>query len=271
MIDDRLLRVELILNNESRIYENLEIQVSGSKTNNTIQNEFTVKITNLKRDVRESILTQSALGTRQIVKPIIRIFAGRRSYGYSLIFEGDIRKATISQPPDISLTIGALTGNALKIDTTSRTAGALILLSSISEQVAQKLGKQLIFEAQDKQISNYTYTGASLRELENLEESGGVNTFIDNFQLIIKDINKPLRGNTIVVNKNSGMVGIPEITERGVRVKILFSPNAKIGGMLELESELNPAADGRYDIYKTTYDLMNRGQNFYITVEAARI
>ena len=56
MINNRLLKVEIELNNTLRVYENLAITVEGVKEDSQKQNEFNITITNISREIREAIL-----------------------------------------------------------------------------------------------------------------------------------------------------------------------------------------------------------------------
>ena len=56
MINNRLLKVEIELNNTLRVYENLAITVEGVKEDSQKQNEFNITITNVSREIREAIL-----------------------------------------------------------------------------------------------------------------------------------------------------------------------------------------------------------------------
>lgn len=268
MIDKRLLKIGVQVGNDIRYYEDLDISASGSKVTNEIPNEFTIKITNLQKSVRDRILTESNILNRGLSKKKIYIYAGRESYGYSLIFSGDIRQVSISQPPDISLSITTYTGDASKMEAVSQSSDTeMTALSQLSQNVAEQLEKQLVFEATDKQIGSFAYTGSKLGLVSKLASSGGVNAYIDDETLVVKDSDKPLKGGAFDISADSGMIGIPTVSERGVSVKIMFNPNIRLGGSFYLRSELNPSINGAYIISKITYDLQNRNQNFYCTIE----
>ena len=80
---------------------------------------------------------------------------------------------------------------------------------------ADDAGVGLEFEATDKNISNYAFTGGALKQVNQLSEAGGVNAFIDDEVLVVKDINKPRKNHSRLLTKDTGMIGIPEITEQG--------------------------------------------------------
>jgi len=130
---------------------------------------------------------------------------------------------------------------------------------------------QLVFEATDKNIGNYSYTGSTLKQVDKLASSGQVDTFIDDDKLIVKDSKNPLQNVIEIVNMDTGMIGIPEITQQGIKVKYLYNNRSRVGGRIRVKSTLNPAANGDYIIYKLSFDLSNRDQPFYLTAEAKRM
>lgn len=270
MLDQRLLRVAIQVGTNIKYYEDIKIEASGVKYNNEIANEGTIKLTNLDKDTREYILTETTPYKTGSTNQKIIIYAGRESKGYSVVFVGDIFRATISQPPDITLTIRCMTGFANQSNIISVAQGKTSLISKIARDIATSLKLKLSFQATDKNISNYTYNGSAIHQITMLSEIGGINAYIDDDKLIVKDYNKPLSGVIKVVNKDTGMVGIPEITEYGVKVKYLYDEDSSIGGEIKIESELNPAANGNYVIYKLSFDLSNRSTQFYYTAECNR-
>ncbi len=66
------------------------------------------------------------------------------------------------------------------------------------------------------------------------------------------------------------MIGIPEITVWGVKVKYLLDSVSKLGGAIQVKSIENPAANGTYTIYQLGFEITNRDQPFYWIAEAMR-
>ena len=270
MLDKRLLRIAIQIGGQVKYYEDLKIEVSGSKYNNAIANEATVKITNIDRKTRDYILTETTPFRTGAINQKIIVYAGRESIGYSVVFIGDIFRATVSQPPDIGLTIKCMTGFASQSNIIANTQGKESPLKTISKSVADSLGLQLVFEATNKKIANYNYTGSAFQQVNNLSQIGGVNAFIDDDKLIVKNYNEPIIGGIKIIKEETGMIGIPEITEYGVKVKFLWDASTSIGQAIQVESKLNPAVNGNYTIYKLTFDLANRDTQFYYVAEATR-
>jgi len=253
-----------------KFYEGLNITASGTKYANANQNECEVKITNVDKATRDYLLTEtSPINDNRTPKKLI-VQAGRKSTGVSTLYEGDITSAVGSQPPDIIVCIKAKTADFQKGNIVGRSAKGKTPLSNIAKNVAADLGLKLDFQATEKQISNYSHSGAALKQVDRLGTTGAVSAYINNGTLVVKDINVPLKGRTRVLNIDTGMIGIPEFTEQGIKVKMLFDNQTDLGYGLEITSIMNPAANGLYVVYKLGYEVANRDTPFYLLAEATR-
>lgn len=269
-LDPRLLRVGFEIGGQLKLYDDLAITASGTKYANANQNECELKITNLDKETRDYLLTESSPFNKNKTRKILTVEAGRVSTGYSLVFVGDITSAVGSQPPDITLTLKAATSDFSKGKIIASSQPGIAPLRNIAARVAKDLGLSLNFQAKPKQISNYSFTGSALKQVEQLGAMGRVNAYIDDAALIVKDFNAPLAARTRVLSLDTGMVGIPEFTEQGVKVKMLFDNQTVLGGGLDITSKLNPAVDGVYTVFKLGFELASRDTPFYYIAEATR-
>ena len=270
-LDPRLLRVDIEINGNIKSYDqNFYISASGTKYANSLQNECEVKIGNVDSDTQNYILSATSPFNNNKTPKKVTVYAGRKSYGLFKIFSGNVVKATPSQPPDIFITLKCLTGNYAKGKIINRAGNALLSLSGLSKQVANSLGLSLEFQATEKQISNYTFSGASLKEIDKISEIGEVNAYIDNDQLIVKNSIDRLNNSITIVSPERGLVGISESTERGIKVKYMLDNQTRVGGGLQLNSKLYPALNGNYVIYKLGFDISSREVPFYWIAEGLR-
>lgn len=271
LVDLRRVRVGIELDGRIAYYEGLNIRASGTKYANPLQNECSVTVTGLSMATRDRILTDSSPFAKSKTPRRLIIDAGRESYGFFRVFVGDITSAEPAPPPDVALTIKAKTENAQSMAVASVSAGALSRLSSISEQVAKQLGVGLRFEAQEKNIANWSFTGAAIRLVNRLAEMGGVSAFIDDDLLIVKDRAKALRGDMRILSLDSGLVGIPKASEKGVDVEFLIDQEAKLGGTLRLDSKMNKALNGDYRIDQLNFDISTHDDAFFYQAQCSRL
>jgi hypothetical protein len=270
-LDPRLLRVDIEINGNIKSYDqSFYVSATGTKYANSLQNECEVKIGNVDSDTQNYILSATSPFNKNKTPKNITVYAGRKSYGVFKIFSGNVVKAIPSQPPDIFITLKCLTGNYAKGNITKRAGNAKLSLAALSKQVATTLGLNLAFQATDKQIGNYTFSGAALKEIDKISQIGNVSAYIDNEQLIVKNFTSALANVITIVNSETGMVGIPESTEQGIKVKYLLNKETRLGGGLQVTSTLYPALNGNYVIYKLGFDISSREVPFYWIAEGLR-
>lgn len=269
-IDPRIIRIGIEVNGVLKTYDDLFVVASGTKFANANQNECEVKIANLDKATRDYLLTETSPFNRNRTRKLLRVEAGRRSTGVSLVYQGDITNATGSQPPDIMLTLKSATGSYLNGNIVAKSSAGLTPLRSLAQSIATDLGLSLVFEAKDKQIANYSFTGGALKQVNQLGAMGRVNAYVDDSRLVVKEYNAPLAGRTRVLNLDTGMIGIPEFTEQGIKVKMLYDNQTTLGSGLDIRSIQNPAINGVYTVSKLGFELANRDTPFYYIAEATR-
>lgn len=271
LLDLRRVRVGIEINGQINWYEGLKVKATGTKYANPTQNDCTVVITNLKRQTRDYLVTEASPFNSNPTPKRLILEAGRVSTGVSQIFIGDIVSAEPSEPPDIELTIVAKTANASKGKLTAKSGDANSKLSTIAKSIADDIGVDLDFQATDKNIGNYTHSGPELKQVELLQQAGGVSAYIDDKKLVVKDAKLALNAKMRVLNKNSGMVGVPKPTEKGLKVIYLIDKDSIIGGGLRLQSQINPAANGDYVITQLAFDITTHDTPFFYTALATRL
>lgn len=271
MLDLRRIRIGIEIDGQIRYYEGLRVKVSGTKYASPLKNDCTVAITGLSLATRDYILTEaSPFNDNRTPKRLI-VEVGRVSTGTFRLFLGDIESAEPSAPPDIEVTIKATTQAAAGGKLVAKSGAAQTPLSSLARSVADDLGLTLDFQAEDKNIGNFTHTGAALQQVERLQEAGGVSAYIDDDRLVVKDAAAALSGRMRILNKDSGLIGVPKATEKGVKATFLIDPETAIGGGLRIESRLNVALNGDYVINQLAFDAQSHADPFSYTALATRL
>lgn len=271
-IDPRIVRVTINVDGDTRTYNTgLWIKSTGCKFANALQNEANVEIANLTKADRDWLLTATSPFNKNHTSKMLTLEAGRQSYGTSKIYSGNITTCEPSQPPDIILKFKCKTAQFNKGKIVASDQPASTPLSQIAQQVASDNGLSLNFQATDKQISNYSFSGAALKQVDYLGTAGDVNAYVDDDQLIILDSAKALTGEVRVLDVNSGMVGIPQLTEHGIKVTYMLDNQSKCGGGLQVKSIIYPTLSGSYKIYKLGWDISSRDNAFYWIAESKRL
>ncbi len=131
--------------------------------------------------------------------------------------------------------------------------------------------------------------GMSRARLRNLATSLDAGWSIQNGKVVVTDNTGYREGEAVVINVNTGLIGIPEQTDGGIRVRCLLNSRIRIGGLVKLNNkeitqlmQQNPDAaplkfnqwaglqynaplspDGIYRAFSVEYEGDTRGQPWY--------
>lgn len=95
--------------------------------------------------------------------------------------------------------------------------------------------------------------GMSRDELRAQSSAAGLTYSIQNGKLVFLPLNGFKPGEAVVLNAQTGMIGWPEQTDAGIRVKCLINPQLEIGAKLQLDNKSilqalqNPSLQGQLD------------------------
>lgn len=268
--DLRRIRFGIEISGRINWYEGLRVRAGGTKFANAQQNECTLTVSGLSMSTRDHLLTEtSPFNSNRTPKRLI-IEVGRVSTALFRIFIGDIVSAEPSAPPDVDVIIKAKTQSAQAGNVVAIASGPISKLSAISQRVADEIGLGLDFQALDKNISNFSYTGAALKMVNLLQDSGGVRAFIDDETLIVKNYGSALAGRIRILGADTGMVGIPKATEKGLDVTFLIDSESLLGGMIRLDSKMNKSLNGDYVIDQLKFDVASHEDPFFYSATCSR-
>jgi hypothetical protein len=275
--DDRIVKlvfkigdVEIVVDSSIDPKNPPYIMATGTKFVDVTQNECNVQIGNLSRDLRNSLATNLTPFDYNQARKSMQVWAGRVSTGLFLRYEGDIVTAVPSQPPDIIMNIRSRTMQFFKNDLVSQSYAVTAPLSQVASDIAKKLGINLQFEATDRNIANYAYTGTLGGQVQRLQQLGAIDAYVDDNTLVCKNKGTPLKNSAHVLSADTGLIGQVEPTEYGIRVRCLLSQGVKLGGTLSLTSVQNPSISGDYTIYRTGFEIATRDTPFYDVIEATK-
>ena len=272
MIDQRIVKLGIQVGDNIKFYEGLSIRAKGTKFTSPNAGQCSITILNLNSETREYLMrVANPFNTSNDKKSVI-LEVGRESTCASILYIGDIFRVFPTEKPDLGLELRCITGNFNKGKLVSRSGQALSKLSSIAAGVAIDNDLGLSFEVPDRNIANYNFTGSADAQIKKLSELSESDVYVDNSILYVKPTGKPKTGATVrVLNKSTGMIGVPKGTENGVKVSMLFDSVSQIGSKLSLTSEINPVLNGDYVIYKLEFDITSSEGPFYLSAEANRI
>lgn len=271
-IDPRIVRLGIVIDGNINWYEGLSIEIKGIKVSESIMGQCEISILNLRRDVREYILqeTNPFLNRGKQISVIAEV--GRVSYGTTTLYQGDVFRSDPTPRPDMGVRLICIQGFFNKAKIVSLGAKEISKLSTIASWVAESNGYSLAFEIPDKNIGRYSFTGSSQAAILQLEAlcGSGVNVYVDNSTLHVKNTGTPSKGYPVrILDKYSGLLKAGG-TEFGCKIEMLFDNVTRVGGRIDLTSELNPSLNGSYVVRRLGFHITSRDVPFYYTAECDR-
>lgn len=272
--DPRILSVELEFEDQSLVYKGpMGISVQGSKSVSSMQNSATITISNLTKEHRDYILAncnQNLAANYKVRR--VRVKVGRESFGDWQMFMGDIVSANITQPPDIKVVLKCLTNAVDRTQWWAFSNTGAVTLEKLVQETAGVMGLSYRIDSRvDKGmvIPHFTFNGPAAAMIVRLSELANLRVYCDDDTIVVTNWDAGLSNTIVDVNANTGMIGIPEFTEYGVKVRTLVDRNIVLGGAIRLRSEMIPVMDGDYVITRIDYDMTTRDTAFYYDVWAS--
>lgn len=271
--DPRLIKVTLTIENEQFIFDQrLYIRAIGEKFSAPNLGTGEIRIDNIRKNVRDFLISKTSLYTANASLPTpaaVQLDVGRASYGTFTLLRSQVIAGQPTQPPDIGVIFKTMSGVVNLVSTASIIMPSSSMLSAIASQVASSNGWALDFEATDKPINNYSYVGAQGKQMQKLQEMGNVDVILDNNTLVVKNSGTPRKGSVPLISPQTGLIGIPYLTDRGVSCRTLINNEVRIGGSLDLQSEVNPSVNGVWkNISRLGFDIASWETPFYWDIEA---
>lgn len=285
-MDKRICYVQIQTPSGDKEIHNIGIKGRITRKMSETGSTCKISIANLAREDVEYLTTYTSPYIDQSKRKRINVFAGYESTGVGQIFSGDIYSALPEGMPDTWLNIEAKTEyyNQQNIITFQHSN---ISAKNIAQNIASELNCDLVWRSKtEKLIDSFNFAGAKAKLIDRLNKVAFIRAFIDNNTLYVIDANeqppqeetpkeykgsaRKTAGTIKYISEESGMIGIPQPDEQGVKVKVLLDPTVKIGDWFKLESKLLPIVNGLYQVYEMTYDFATREPQYYIEIRGKR-
>lgn len=285
-MDKRICYVQIQTPYGDKEIHNIAIKGRITRKMSETGSECKISIANLAREDVEYLTTYVSPYVDQSKRKKINVFAGYESTGVGMIFAGDIYSALPEGLPDTWLNIEAKTNyfEQQNIITYSQESAPV---KDIATNLASQLGYELSWQSKSQKIIDaFNFNGAKAKLLNKLNQLDNFRAFIDNNILycIDKDEEPPEenetpqtysgkprnnqkeRGTVKIINGDTGLIGLPQPDEYGVKIKVLLDPSVAIGDWFKLESQRLPIVNGFYQVYEMTYDFATREPQYYLEI-----
>lgn len=187
----------------------------------------------------------------------INIYAGDDYNGYNQIYAGTITRASadFNSAPDVKFNIesqigffGAVTAQGQNVVNGTQQA------SSFIQMQAQKIGFTFKNEGVTGTIKNAVFEGSPIEQARQCAKQIGAELILDDENMILVTNGASRKGNAVLLNSASGLLGYPTMTQNGIEIRAIFNPNFRFAGLIKLETT-TPKCSGTWRIIKMTHTL----------------
>lgn len=175
----------------------------------------------------------------------VTVQAGDAVSGMATVFQGTITSADANYgPPEASLVVRAYLGQYISVAPAASlsyrgTADAATIMGNI----AQKMGLTLENSGVNVKLSNPYFSGSLFDQAKSCARAGNFYAVLDgkNNVLAIWPKGQNRNGSVLTISPQSGLVGYPEFTLKGVVFTAVWNPNIIFGRAVKLISSLQAA------------------------------
>lgn len=240
----------------TKIIEGLACDVAIQKPGLPEKNSASVKIWGLKYEDMAQ-LTMLAFKPLESQHNLISIKAGVRGQNLALVFAGEITSAfaNFNTAPDECMEFEADSGSyPHQIATPTTTVSGEAAADKLFAQFASEAGYTYKNEGVTASVQNAWFPGAPIDKVSKLARDIGCELLIDDGTIVVMPAGQARAGNTVLLTKDTGMIGYPTFNQDGIICKCLFNPDLQYGGLIKVES-IVPKASGVWKITKLNHSL----------------
>ncbi len=267
--DGRLLKLTISIDGSSDVFvfdQNYYITATGTKFTNGNFGEFAVRLDNISKSTRDLIINKTSLWNLNKKVANVLLEVGRASYGTFQVLQGQCIAITPTQPPDIGLMFNSLANIGAAGIINGYTASPVATLQAIAQSIATANQLNLEWHVSPENntvVGNYHFTGSVATQVRKLQDLGSIKAYVDPPNLVVTDYYGARGSNVVQVNAQTGMIGVPQLTASGARVKQLIQNDVLIGSSVKVQSQINPGANGTYWLNKLAFEVSSWDTPFY--------
>lgn len=127
-------------------------------------------------------------------------------------------------------------------------------VAGMMQNLAKTMGYKFKNTGVTTKLADPYYSGTPWQQAAQIAKDAGIEWFVDNGTLFIRDPTKPLAGGPVLISPETGMIGYPAFNAAQVVVSALYNPNVQFGGEIIIESSL-AGANGTWIVQDLTYQL----------------
>lgn len=235
-----------------------------------------IRVFGLRNDVMNQLTTIGAVNAAIKAKNAILVAAGDDESGLDTVFNGTILDAwaDYNSQPDVAFNIIAYAGLAAAVKPVGATSykGATDVAAILQDIAQNEMGFTLENNGVAVKLSNPYLSGTALQKVRQVCAAANINWEIEGSTLVIWPGDSARQGTVPLVSPDTGMVGYPALSSKGMTVKMMFNPKIKLGQDIEIKSSILMAC-GIWRTYSTAHNLSCEmdGGPWFTTVETYNV
>lgn len=172
----------------------------------------------------------------------VSLQAGYRDGAKGIVFKGTIKQAKIgrdSQTDTYLQIFAAGDDEAYNFGMVNKSIAAGTPPKAQTQMIAQEMGVQagdIQYDTglQDNIRGKVLY-GMGRTQLRNLARTGLATWSLQDGKVVVAPLTGYAKGEAVVINEKTGMVGLPEQTDEGIKITTLLNPKIVIGTQVQLD------------------------------------
>lgn len=235
----------------------------------------TLRVYGLPFEMMNKLTTIGVINNAIRVKNTILIAAGDSEKGMQNVFQGVISEAfgDYNAAPDVPFNVIAYAA----YDAALKPVGAISYQGAtdvvgIMQTISNEMDLILDNHGVDVKLSNPYLPGTNLDRVRALATAADFRWSIDRGVLAIWPRNGARDVKVPTVSSETGMIGYPSLSSKGMDIRMAFNWNMQLGGNIMVESSL-PMACGEWNIFNVSHSLsceMPDGP-FFTRIEVYRV
>jgi hypothetical protein len=217
-----------------------------------------LRVFGLRNDLMNKLTTIGQINVAIRAKNTVLIAAGEDGDALSSVFQGVILDAwaDYNSAPDVAFNIIAFAGLDAAVKPVGATSykGVTDVAEIISDLAQNEMGLTFENNGVDAKLSSPYLHGTALSKVRAVAEAADILWSIDRGVLAIWPRSGGRAGTVPMISPGSGMVGYPSLSSKGMAVKMLFNPNVRLGGDVEIKSSI-PMACGTWRVFNVSHNL----------------
>lgn len=217
-----------------------------------------IRVFGLRADVMNKLTTIGSVNTAIKAKNKVLLVGGDDVGGMHFVFSGTILDAwaDYNSAPDVAFNILAFAGLDAAVKPVGATSykGGTDVSDILRDIAVNEMGLAFENNGVDVKLSSPYLSGTALTKVRAVAQAAGISWTIDRGVLSVWPQSGARQGTPPVVSSATGMVGYPSLSSKGMTVKMLFNPNVKLGGDIEVQSTI-PMACGKWRVFNLAHNL----------------